>query len=172
MAGVITAGKPVVSDGRDELAQLYSSDYRDLVRLAALLCDDSAVCEEIVQDAFVSALVHWNRIREPERAPAWLRSCVLNGARGRLRRRQTADRCAARQAQPVLAADGSVVDRALVVDALRRLPQRQRESVALRFLLDLPDAAIAETLGVSVGSVKTHIHRGLSNLSLMMEDER
>lgn len=170
MAGVVTARRPVVSEGRAELAELYAAEYRDLVRLAALLCDDRAQCEEMVQDAFVSALVHWNRIREPERAPAYLRSCVLNGARGRLRRRQTAERHGASSPQPVLAADGSVVDRALVVDALRRLPQRQRESVALRFLLDLTDAAIAETLGVSVGAVKTHIHRGLANLNLMMED--
>jgi RNA polymerase sigma-70 factor (sigma-E family) len=171
MAAVVAASKPVVSPGREALADLYSSDYRDLVRLAAVLCDDPAGCEEIVQDAFVSALVHWNRIREPERAPAYLRSCVLNGARGRLRRRQTADRHPTAEPQPVLAADGSVVDRAVVVGALRRLPQRQREAVVLRYLLDLPDSAIAETLGVSVGAVKTHLHRGLANLNLIMEGQ-
>lgn len=147
------------------LADIYRTTYTDLVRLASVLCDDRQVCEEIVQDAFVAALTHWKRIREPERAPAYLRSCVLNGARGRLRRRMVADRHSRFEESPLMAADGTVVDRGLLLWALRRLPHRQQEVVALRYLLDLPDTAIAETLGISIGSVKTHLNRGLNNLN-------
>jgi len=57
-----------------------------------------------------------------------------------------------------------VVLRIALVQALRRLPRRQREAVALRYLVDLPDREVAAALGVSVGSVKVHLHRGLASL--------
>ena len=58
-----------------------------------------------------------------------------------------------------------------VVDALRRLPRRQRDCLVLRYYLDLPIAEIAETLGLSANSVKTHLARGLRRMSLELEDE-
>jgi RNA polymerase sigma factor (sigma-70 family) len=48
---------------------------------------------------------------------------------------------------------------------LRALPARQCECLALRFYLDLSEAEIARTLGISQGSVKTHVHRGLATLA-------
>jgi RNA polymerase sigma factor (sigma-70 family) len=51
-----------------------------------------------------------------------------------------------------------------MVDALRRLPARQREALALKFYLDLSEADIAAAMDVSAGSVKTHVHRGLAAL--------
>ena len=50
------------------------------------------------------------------------------------------------------------------VDALRRLPERQREVVVLRHLADLPEVDVAASLGISVGSVKTHLSRGVARL--------
>jgi len=64
-----------------EIAELFRAEYRSLVRLATLLVGDRATAEEVVQEAFVKLQLGWRRIREPERAPAWLRSAVLNGAR-------------------------------------------------------------------------------------------
>jgi RNA polymerase sigma factor (sigma-70 family) len=56
--------------------------------------------------------------------------------------------------------------------ALRALPRRQREVLALRYYLDLSEAEIAATLGISAGSVKTHAHRGLDALSGPLEELR
>lgn len=56
--------------------------------------------------------------------------------------------------------------------ALRALPDRQREVLALRYYLDLSEAEIARTLGISKGSVKTHAHRGLATLAPRLEDLR
>lgn len=145
-----------------ELAGIYASEYRNLVCLASIVCDDPEVGEEIVQQAFVSALVHWKRIREVLRAPSYLRARVLDEARRRSVGPRVAE--AATDPQPVLAPDGSVVDRALVLSALRRLPDRQKDCLILRHLLDLTHAGIAETLGISVGSVKADLRSGMVNL--------
>jgi RNA polymerase sigma factor (sigma-70 family) len=59
-----------------------------------------------------------------------------------------------------------------VLRALRTLPVRQREVLALRYYLDLSEAEIAATLGISAGSVKTHAHRGLATLAEQLEDTR
>ncbi len=52
----------------------------------------------------------------------------------------------------------------VLLGALRSLPRRQRDCVALRYLLDLPVAEIATTLELSQNSVKTHLKRGLASL--------
>jgi len=62
--------------------------------------------------------------------------------------------------------------RAVVLDALRGLPERQREVLALRYYLDLSEADIAATLGISCGAVKSHASRGVAALRSIMEDVR
>ena len=62
--------------------------------------------------------------------------------------------------------------RLALAEALRKLPRRQREAVALRFLSDLSEADTAEALGISAGSVKTHVHRGLATLRDELGDDR
>jgi RNA polymerase sigma factor (sigma-70 family) len=64
----------------------------------------------------------------------------------------------------VAAIDDVVAMRAALVEALCSLPRRQREALALRYLADLPEAEVAAALGVSAGSVKTHLHRGIAQL--------
>ncbi|MBP6523904.1 sigma-70 family RNA polymerase sigma factor [Ornithinibacter sp.] len=63
-------------------------------------------------------------------------------------------------------------ERAAVVQALRALPRRQRDCVTLRYYYDLPIADIAATLGLSVNTVKTHLHRGLEALGTTLEAQR
>ena len=77
----------VDSEPSPVLEDLYREHYRSLVRLASLLVDDVATCEEIVQDAFVALHRRGLGHVEPGRAPAYLRSAVLNGARSHLRKR-------------------------------------------------------------------------------------
>jgi RNA polymerase sigma-70 factor (sigma-E family) len=157
------------------LAGLYREHYRSLVRLASLLVDDRETSEEVVQDAFVKVYLARGRLRDTDRALPYLRSAVLNGARSQLRRRRV------RRAQPApqLRVVGSAEDTAVageetrrVMRALRSLPVRQRECLALRYYLDLSEAEIAETLGISAGSVKQHAHRGVEALGRTLEEER
>lgn len=152
-----------------ELEDLYERHYAGLVRMAALLVGDRGVADEIVQDAFVRALVSWRTIRDPERAPAFLRSAVLNGARSRLRRWAVARRHVQAVPDGVDSEETRSVVHQEIVAALRAVPSRQRECIVLRYYLDLPEQEIAAAMGVSTGSVKTHLHRGLHALGRAME---
>ena len=69
------------------LASLYNAHHRSLVRLAALLVRDDATAEQIVQDSFVAAHTAWPRLRDNEKALAYVRQCVVNRAGSVLRHR-------------------------------------------------------------------------------------
>jgi RNA polymerase sigma-70 factor (sigma-E family) len=155
--------------------EMYAAHYRRLVRLAVLLVRDQATAEEVVQDAFVAMHGRWSRLREPHKALAYLRQAVVNGSRSVLRHRAVVARHDATRA-PVVHAP-SAADAALdadrrsrVLDALRELPTRQREVLALRYYLDLSEAEIADALGISRGAVKSHASRGAASLRSLLED--
>jgi len=159
----------------DTLTALHREHYRSLVKLASILVDDVGTCEEIVQDAFVSVFRSSGRVRDDTKLPAYLRSAVLNGARSHLRKRQVRnrlrvvdDRVASSAESTAIAAD----DHRAVLEALRSLPDRQRDVLVLRYYLDLPESEIAATLGIAPGTVKTHARRALEALTELLEDRR
>lgn len=159
-----------------DLAALHRGQYRSLVRLASVLVDDIGTCEELVQDAFVSVLSRTQSIGDHSKLPAYLRSAVLNGARTHLRRRAVRDR---QRGLRLVTTEGSAEagalaadDQRAVLEALRSLPERQREVLALRYYLDLSETEIAETLRIGAGTVKTHAHRGLTALASTLEDRK
>jgi len=175
---------PVVGDGADARADgwsaddalelLYAAHWRRLVRLAVLLVHDQGVAEEVVQDCFVAMHAHWGRLREPDRALAYLRQSVVNRARSHLRHQAVVRRHAAREAPPAVGTPDGTDEgarRAAVMDALRLLPRRQREVLALRYYLDLSESDIAETLGISRGAVKSHASRGAAALRDLLADQ-
>lgn len=158
-------------DAETALEELYAAHWRSLVRLSALLVRDLGTAEEVTQDAFVAMHDRWHRLREPDKALAYLRQSVVNRSRSVLRHRVVVDRQARRDAaRPAPTAPGpedlTVLDeqRAQVLDALAGLPRRQREVVALRYYLELPVAEVAELLGLSPGTVKSHASRGAAAL--------
>ena len=173
VGGVIDETGPVVTGSL--AADLHRAEYGNLVRLARLLLDDVATSEEVVQDAFVAFQLRWRSIREPHKAAAWLRSAVLNGARSQLRKRRVRERLLPRGG----VSDGPPADRGAlaadehrrVVEALRQLPRRQQEALVLRFYLELNERETAEAMGLSAGSVKTHVHRGLAALTPLLEED-
>jgi RNA polymerase sigma factor (sigma-70 family) len=102
---------------------------------------------------------------------------VLNGARSDLRRKDPGPRL--RAVAPTAAgpegpdqASARHDEEAAVLAALRSLPGRQQSVLVLRYWLDLPEAEIAETLGIGAGTVKTHARRGLEALAARLEDHR
>ena len=164
----------VTLDADTALEQLYAAHWRGLVRLGVLLLRDQGAAEEVVQDAFVSMHGKWRSLRDPDKALAYLRQTVVNRSRSALRHRGVVERYVARQ-QPALSladpadAPALVRDRRdVVLDALRALPARQREVLVLRHYLELSETEIAETLGISRGSVKAHASRGGAALRALL----
>ena len=159
--------------GADLLESVYREQYGALVRLAGYLAD-RAHAEEIVQDAFVRVFGRLRRVR-PDRVDAYLHRAVVNGARSHLRRRQVRERAPVEASPTVRSAESGALDRIgqdALLERLSELPTRQREVLVLRYVLDLSEQQIADALGISTGSVKTHASRGLAALDDLREQER
>ena len=156
------------------VTELYSEHYRALVRLAAMLVRDTQTAEEVVQDAFVAMHDGWQRLRDTEKALAYLRQAVVNRSRSVLRHRTVVDKNLQKAPPDMPSAEhGAMVllERHAVVAALRDLPDRQREAIVLRYYADLSEADIAATMRISRGAVKSHTSRGMAALRAALEKE-
>jgi RNA polymerase sigma factor (sigma-70 family) len=149
------------------VVSMFRTEGPSLVRLARLFVDDRNAAEDLVQEAFIRLARAAPRIKDLDRAPAYLRSIVLNLARDHNRRGLVS----LRHHLPFDDMRASVEDtidlredQREVLEALRDLPHRQRECLVLRYYDELGIEAIAETLKLSPNSVKTHLKRGLAAL--------
>src|SRR3954454_24805557 len=167
-------------DADEALVALYTAHYRSLVRIAALLLHDTPAAEDVVQDAFVAMHASWRRLRDPDKAVAYLRQSVVNRARSRLRHLKVVDRktppppsesAYVHGAHVASAEHGAMnaLERDYVMSALRALPHRQREVLVLRYYADLSEAQIADAMGISPGAVNSHASRGIAALRQAME---
>ncbi len=157
------------------VTDLYHQHWRGLVGLAALMLGDRPSAEDVVQDAFTELYGRWEHLRDPTLAVTYLRSTVLNRSRSVLRRRRVALRHRQEHPAPLWAVENHAVlseDRREVLQALTQLPTRRRQVLLLRFYLDLDDAEIAETLGISQGTVRSAASRGLAALGRILEGTR
>ena len=157
---------------RGAVTALFRVHHKRLVGLASLLVDDHGTAEEIVQDAFESLYKRWNGLRDPDAAVAYLDRAVVYGARSWVRRRVTARAYVLPEAGTAPSAEAEGVDLRRndeLADAIRALPQRQREVIVLRYFLDLSEEQIAAWLGVTTGSVKRHAFRATAALQKRME---
>jgi RNA polymerase sigma-70 factor (ECF subfamily) len=149
------------------VVRLFREHGSSLVRLARLFVDDRNAAEDLVQEAFIRLSRSAHRIEDPSKAAAYLRSIVLNLARDHNRRGLVSLRHQLPFDDDAASVEDEVVlreDQQRVIDALRELPHRQRDCVVLRYYFDLGIADIAETLGISGNSVKTHLRRGMAAL--------
>src|SRR5580658_8792318 len=156
------------------VTELYSLHYRALVRLAALLVRDTPTAEEVVQDAFVAMHDGWQRLRDAENALAYLRQAVVNRSRSVLRHRTVVDKNLQKAPPDMPSAEHGALaqlERSAVVNALRKLPERQREAIVLRYYADFSEAEIATAMKISRGAVKSHTARGMAALRAELERE-
>lgn len=147
------------------LAALFVNRYDALVRFGTAITGSHEKAEDAVQDAFARLFARPRRLRDRDAADAYLRSIVLNAARSAARRPLLH-----RPPRPDADVAASVVARRDIVAALQALPRREREAVALRYLLDLSERETALALRVSVGSVKGYTSRGLARLADVLGD--
>lgn len=154
----------------DSFAAIFNTHHRDAVRLAYLLTSDADQAEDIVSEAFAKVYRQWQAGRV-EDVGAYLRRAVANTANSKLRRRYLERREAARRTgddRGVRTVDDDAADRDAVWQALQRLPDKQRAAVVLRYYEDLSVEETAAVLGVSEGTVKSQVSRGLDRLEQLL----
>ena len=158
------ASPPLRASG--EVAELFRLRYLEMVRLAGLLGADDP--EDIVSEAFARFM----KKGPPQADPVpYLRAIVCNLTRNRHRHlRVIRQKTPAPVHEP--SSEQAVIlkeDHAEVIAALSALPARRREAIVLRFWLDLSELEIARTMGISPGTVKSHVSRGLAALAQALE---
>jgi RNA polymerase sigma-70 factor (sigma-E family) len=158
----------------DLVAELHRTHALTLVRMANLLLRDRESAEDVVQDTFLSLYRILPKLNDHDEILPYLRTAVINRARSALRTRRRA------LAHPIIyepdessAESAAMVtqDRQAVISAVSRLPRRAREILVLRFYLDLSDAEIAATLGVSRGTVSSTASRALGTLGRQLKED-
>jgi RNA polymerase sigma-70 factor (sigma-E family) len=140
-----------------------------------MLLDDTGAAEEVVQEAFIAVHAAWRRLRDIDRAVPYLRRTVLNRSRSILRHRMVVDRHMPLREPDMPSAEQAAItqlERSAVIKALRSLPARQRETLVLKFYLELSEEEIAAAMKISTGAVKSHTSRGKAALRAALEPER
>ena len=144
----------------ETFGEFYAGHFTDLVRLAALLTGSADSAPDLVQDCFVGLHGRWASVRQPL---PYVRRSVVHASASHHRRVARARR------QPPPEVRVSVLGADELGDALAQLPARQRAAVVLRYYADLPDADIAAALRCRPGTVRSLIHRALSDLRRTIE---
>ena len=173
-----TVATPVLS-----FDELYRREWPGLVALGWSLTGSWASAEELAQDAFADAYCRWAEVGHLDRPGAWVRRAVLNRAASVHRHRAVEQRGLAR----LDARSGADVDRASsdrtgegaadrVGDpafwaAVRSLPERQAQCVALHYLEDRSVVEVAAVLGCAEGTAKAHLHKGRAALARLLDDQ-
>jgi len=150
-------------DAEGQVTMFVQRRGEALMGLARLLVAHPQDAEDLVQEALARCLPHWGKVRDdPE---GYVRRTMVRIAIDRGRRRRRRPEVLGEPPEQVVpdASDG-VEARIALIDALRRLPARQRVAVVLRFYLDLDERSTAAIMGCAVGTVKSLSSRGLSTL--------
>ena len=148
-----------------------AADMKRLLRLAAMLTGDSDDASDLVQETLVRVGAAWSRV-DRNRDPAGYATTVMTRLAWRQRRRRRTELSLLSSRASTEPADGGfhqVDDAVSLADAMRRLGQRQRAVLVLRFYCDLSEQQIAQLLGCSTGTVKSQSARGLANLRAYLD---
>jgi RNA polymerase sigma-70 factor (ECF subfamily) len=152
---------------RLEFAEFYRSSRDDCLRTVLIIVGDQDSAQELVAEAFARACASWRTVSRHPAPAAWVvRTALnLNISRWRRRRREVplpdTGMLAGLPAAVTTAQDP--VDPQIMA-ALRRLPARQRQVIALRLILDLDTNATAHALGITPNTVMAHMARALAAL--------
>jgi RNA polymerase sigma-70 factor (ECF subfamily) len=140
--------------------EFFRSNYARAFGIAVRMLGNAAEAEDAAAEAFSRALVRWRRVGTLDYRDAWVLRVTANVAIDVLRRRRGLPEGQA----TVQDAHADTVERLSLMRELESLPERQRDVLLLRYFGDLTDDDIARCLTMAHGTVKSHVHRGLSRL--------
>lgn len=158
-------GRPSKAERDHAFSVFMEQSSASLMRTAWLLTGNRDQASELVQAALVKTYAAWSRVRE-DQALAYARRVLINQRTDtwRATRGETAYPQVPERADLDAGGGAGVEHRDEIVRLLRTLPEQQRKVVILRYYQDLSEQAVADLLGISVGSVKSAASRGLASL--------
>jgi RNA polymerase sigma factor (sigma-70 family) len=156
---------PVRLRAEPSYESFFRSEYRGLVALAYALTGSRVVGEDLAQDSLLVAYRRWDYVAGLDRPEAWVRRTCTNMASSWRRRKGAEIRALVRSGSArVDAPTTGANDSEEFWASIRRLPRRQAQCVALRYVYECSVAEIAAMLSCSEGSVKQHLARAKSRL--------
>lgn len=156
---------PVVR-GVESFDAFFRREYRAVLGLAMVLTRNRPVAEELTQEAFLATFRHWERVGRLDNPGAWVRQVVANRSVSTFRRSAAEAKALLRLNSHARRAGATEPDDGVDVwREVRRLPRRQAQVVALTYFADLPRREVAEILGCSEETVKTHLERARRTLA-------
>jgi RNA polymerase sigma-70 factor (sigma-E family) len=165
-----TAEHVALAVAGDAFDTFYRSEKPRVVAVVSSLTGDRAAAEDIVQEAFATAMRRWATVSGYERPGDWVKRVAVNRAISRFRRRQSETRALTRFAgnddETTVSNEREPWEDDPLWAAVRKLPRRQAQAVVLVYVDDLSLDRVAEILECSVGSVKTHLHRARQRLAV------
>jgi RNA polymerase sigma-70 factor (ECF subfamily) len=155
----------------EEFDDFYAASFKRLVGQVYAMTGNRDEAQECVQEAFVRAWAHREKLEKAHAPEAWVRTTAHRLAVSRWRRAVRARREPDRAVQHRAGGRDPNEDRVALVEALRQLPEGQRRALVLHHVCDLPVQAVAAELGVPVGTVKARLSRGRTALVALLGDE-
>jgi len=157
--------------------EFVRAEMSALTRFSGALTGDRYLAEDVLSDALVKVARRWRRISSLDDPAAYVRRVLVTtylDDRRKVQRRRTAPTdditVLDRSADAVRDTADVVVDRAEVARLLAALPPQQKAAVVLRYLMDESDEQIADALGCSTGTVRSHLSRARATLRLVAAD--
>ena len=163
--------EPELVRREQEFDELVTLEYGRVYRASFAFLQDREAALDVTQEAFARAFARWHRLAGTSWAGAWVMTTALNLCKRHVRKEKLVN---AVQVLPERAVREEAVDarRADVMDAVQRLPVRQRQVVLLHYFGDLSVEAIAQLLGLSAGGVKANLFKARRTLSRNLNLER
>ncbi len=152
-----------------EFDAFYAGSAARMVRMLVLLTGDLSEAEDVAQEAFERAWLHWSTVRECDSPEAWVRTVARRLAVSRWRRVRNASAAWVRRSDVEVTPEPDPNHVALIV-ALRELPDKQRVAIVLHHLVDLPVDRVAHETGSSVSAVKQQLARGRAALAVRLSE--
>ena len=152
-----------MDDSRNQrFVAFYEASFGSVLAAVRAFCGDGEMAFEATQEAFARAYSRWGRVAEANHPQAWVTKTAINHTRRMSRRRHLSS-------SNTSTSEGPTPDRLDVVEALRGLPDRQRQAVVLHYLADCPVTVVAEVMGISEGAVKSHLFKARASLKSVLE---
>jgi RNA polymerase sigma-70 factor (ECF subfamily) len=169
---VLEQSQPATEGSPRAFEDFYAQEYAAVVGLAYALSGSRSGAEDLAQEAFFAAHRNWDRIGGYDQPGAWVRRVVANMSVSAFRRRAAEARALGRAAlgEHTVLPDLGAGDPDFW-NAVRALPRRQAQVIALFYLEDRPIAEIAEILDMTPGTVKRHLYDGRRGLAQRLREE-